>query len=99
MALSFFDRSVDVSEKRAMIEGLRSEGEDHPSKRIQLDQSVIREKRLRDFVTRNTRKFFEILSIPDSFLEVDPGSWETNPDYLQAEDIVRALRVVNDTAE
>jgi hypothetical protein len=82
-----------------MIEGVRSEGEDHPSKRIQLDQSVIREKRLRDFVTRNTRKFFEILSIPDSFLEVDPGSWETNPDYLQAEDIVRALRVVNDTAE
>ena len=53
----------------------------------------------RDFVTRNTRKFFEILSIPDSLLEVDPGSWETNPDYLQAEDIVRALRVVNDTAE
>ena len=45
VALSFFDRSVDVSEKTAMIEGLRSEGEDHPPKRIQLDQSVIHEKR------------------------------------------------------
>ena len=50
-------------------------------------------------MTSNTRKFFEILSIPDSFLAVDPESWVTNSDYLQAEDIVRELRTVNNTAE
>jgi len=50
-------------------------------------------------VTKNTRLFFEILTIPDSFLEADPETWVTNTDYLQAEAVVHELRVVNDTAE
>jgi len=92
VALSFFDQNVDASEKRAMVERLHNKGEDDPPKRIHLDQSAIHNKRLCDLVTRNTRKLFEILSIPDSFIEVDPETWITNPDYLTAENVVRELR-------
>ena len=100
VAFAFFDRDIDVSEKRAMVEGLSREGEEDPPKRVcNLDQSKIPDKRLRDFVTQNTRKFFQILSLPDSFLKEDPDTWVTNPDYLKAEEVVRELRVVNDTAE
>ena len=99
VAFAFFDRDIDASEKRAMVEGLCRDGDGEHLKRIKLDQSMIHDKRLRNFVTKNTRKFFEILCIPDSFLKVDPELWVTNPDYLEAENIVRELRVVNDTAE
>jgi len=42
---------------------------------------------------------FDILSIPDSFLDATPETRITNPDYLQAENVVREVRVVNDTVE
>jgi hypothetical protein len=99
VALAFFDRDVDGFEKRAMIEALKHEGKEYPPKRISVEPSKITEKRLRDFVTKNTRNFFRILSLPDSFLETDPDTWDTNPDYLLAENVVKELRVVNDTAE
>jgi len=78
---------------------VRNKGDPDPRKRIHLDQSAIYNKRLSNLVTRNTRKFFEIVSIPDAFLEVDPETWKTNPDFLQAENVVWKLRVVNDITE
>jgi len=82
-----------------MVERLATEGTQDPPKRISLDPSEIEEKRLHDFVTLNTMKFFQIPSLPSSFLGVDPDTWITNTDYLQAEEIVKELCVVNDTAE
>jgi len=82
-----------------MVEGLRRVGEEDPLKRISVDQSTIPDKRLSSFVTSNTKNFFQVLSIPDSFLATDPATWLSNSDYMVAEDIVRELRVVNDTAE
>ena len=41
----------------------------------------------------------QILTLPDSFLDTDIYTWLTNPSYLQAEEVVPELRVVNDTAE
>ena len=82
-----------------MVKRLSHDGAKDPPKRISLDQSKIPDLRLRDLVTKDTRLFFEILTIPDSFLEADPETWVTNTDYLQAEAVVRGLRVVNDTAE
>ena len=40
-----------------------------------------------------------MLAIPDSLIATDPDTWLSNSDYMVAEDIVRELRVVNDTAE
>lgn len=43
----------------------------------------------------NTQNFFRILLIPEPFLGVDPDTWLTNPDYMQAENVVN---VIDDTA-
>ena len=50
-------------------------------------------------MTKNTHLFFEILTVPDSFLGADPETWVTNTGYLQAEVDVLELRVVNKTAK
>jgi len=64
-----------------------------------VDQSTIPDKRLSSFVTSNTKNFLQVLAILDSFLATNPYTWLSNSDYMVAEDIVRELRVVNDTAE
>ena len=88
IASAFFDRDIDASEKRLMIERLDSNGAHDAPKKISLDQSEIGQKRLCDFVTTNTRKVFVILSLSQSFLLIDPETWITNTDYIQAEEIV-----------
>ena len=85
--------------KRAMVEALCHEGTEGPPKGITVDKTTVTNKNLQDFVTHNTRNFFHILSIPDSFLSTDPETWVDNESYVKAEAIVRELRVVNDTAE
>lgn len=90
IAIAFFDRCVDVVEKRALVEGHSQEGEENPLKRISVDHSKISELRLRDFLTVNTCNFFKIFDLPDSILEVNPTPisthshspvvWLTNPD-------------------
>jgi hypothetical protein len=99
VALAFFDQQVDVTEKQSMVEALAHQGTEDPPKRITLDHSKISNMQLHDFVTHNTMNFFHILSIPSSFLAADPNSWASNEAYLEAEAVVRELRVVNDTAE
>ena len=100
VALAFFDQNVDAQEKRAMIEALSKQGTtDDPPKRIAVEKSTIANKQLQDFITQNTKKFFHILSIPDSFLSADRETSATNEAYLEAESVVKELRVVNDTAE
>ena len=99
VALSFFDPSVTIEEKKAMVESLKTEGTEEPLKRISVKEGEILGLALHDFVTRNTLKFFEILGLPVDFLEKDPNTWHENYGYLDAEQIVRKLRVVNDTAE
>jgi len=97
--LAFFDPDVDVVQKRAMLKALSHNGTHDPPKRIQMDQSIIREKQLHEFVTQNSRNFFKIISIPDTFLTVDSDTWSTNAHYMEADAVVRELQVVNDTFE
>lgn len=99
IALSFFDRDVSAQVKKLMVSALQKPASDDPPKRITVDITKIHEMQLHDFVTMTSKKFFHLLSIPDSFLQTDPDKWITSPDYLKTEEIVRALRVTNDTAE
>ena len=99
VALSFFDQRVGIDEKRAMVTALNCQGTEDPPKRITVDSSHIISQQIHNFITHNTRKFFCILSISDSFLSEDPETWATNEAYLEAEAVVKGLRVVNDTAE
>ena len=56
---------------------------------------MIPDKRLRDFVTSNTKNFFQMLISPDSFL----ATWLSDHGYMVVQDIAQELRIVNDTAK
>src|SRR6218665_1061590 len=68
VALAFLDKDVDASEKRAMVEGLQC---GKSSEGTSADQSTIPYKKLSSFVISNTKNFFQVLAIPDSFLVTD----------------------------
>lgn len=101
VAFSFFDRDVSNEVKRAMVVALGKSGSDHPVKRITMDAaaSTLGEKTVADFVTRSSRRLFEVLNIQSEFLLVEPDVWESRADYQAATDVVRAMKVVNDSAE
>ena len=82
-----------------MVSALQKPISEDPPKQITVNITNIHEMQLHDFVTMTSKKFFHLLSIPDSFLQTDPDKWITSTDYLKAEGIVRALRVKKNTAK
>ncbi|XP_025413648.1 uncharacterized protein LOC112685837 [Sipha flava] len=44
-------------------------------------------------------KLFQRFKISFNFLREDPSSWKALDEYIQAKEILSALKVVNDTAE
>lgn len=99
VAIAFFDDKVSTETKRKMVQGLNIDGEEEPPKRITIDQSAIHAKNLEDFVSSNTRRFFQFLHLPSEFLKNDPTEWDSIESFCSARDIVKNLRVVNDNAE
>jgi len=65
-------------------------GSDHHPKRITMDStaSAVVEMAIADFVTRSSRRLFEVLNIESGFLLVDPDDWESRPDYRAATELV-----------
>ena len=72
VALAFFDNKLSTETKRKMVQALNIDGEEEPPKRITINQSAIQAKNLEDFVSRNTRRFFQFLHLPSKFLKNDP---------------------------
>lgn len=100
VALAFFDDNVSLATKKKMVSAIRNTiGDDDPPKRIALDPSQVQSKALEDFVTSNTLRFFQIMDLPHSFLDIDVDNWSTNDDYTSCKRAVVNLRVVNDLAE
>lgn len=99
VAFAFFDRDVSIQVKREMVAALEKPGSDYPPKRIDATGLAVRKMTVADFVTRSSRHLFEVLNIPDEFLLVDPDDWESRDDYRAAVQLVRKVKVVNDTAE
>jgi len=60
--------------------------------------SAVGEMTVADFITRSSRRLFEVLNIESGFLLVDPDNWESRPDYPAATELVRSLKVVNSMA-
>lgn len=99
VGLAFFDRAVEPQEKTQMLINMQEkEGSEEPAHRL-VNTGEYADKNLSDFVTMNTRKFFTILGLPQSFLSLPHETWEDNADYKEAERVVQSLKVVNDTAE
>ena len=99
VGLAFFDPSVPVEMKIAMVAALRKTGHpDHP-RRIVLTAADIQDKQLCDFVSQHTRTLFTALDIPHDFLIHDPNTWENNEAYTDGQKKLKGLKVVNDAAE
>ena len=106
VGLAFYDPLVSTESKREMVKALvEKDGMEEPPKRIHLDiwkarDEDICEMRMEHFVTKNTLLFFQRLSIPTGFLfECDPAIWEDNVDYQRSNEMLKELKVVNDSAE
>ena len=62
-------------------------------------QAYLLDKDIDSFINENSLKFFERFDINTSFLQLDNSKWLEDPGYLRGLEIVRHLRVINDTAE
>lgn len=56
-------------------------------------------KDLSDFVTKKTIQFFRRFQISPKFLKTDPLLWTEDQDYINGTNIVKNLKITNDTAE
>lgn len=112
IALAFFDDDVPVELKRKMVTKLNIEGEEiqpvdeeddeDPSKRFVVNPKDVEEivsKDLSFFVTHNTLIFFGRFDIDTNFLHHDPSVWHQREDFKHGKELLRHLKVVNDTAE
>jgi len=66
---------------------------------MNVNLQAIGNKNLCDFVTKNTRKFFDVLDLSQEFLTEDPSTWAQNTTYIVAEETAKSLTVTNDMAE
>ena len=62
-------------------------------------ESEVQSKYIFDFITKQSRKFFEAFQINEDFLNADPIEWEVNESYIEAKLRVRKMFVVNDVSE
>ncbi|KAJ8684983.1 hypothetical protein QAD02_020776 [Eretmocerus hayati] len=63
------------------------------------DLEALSGKDMDSFINSSSLRFFERFQIKTDFLQLGVESWDTNPDFLDGLEVVRKLRVVNDTAE
>ena len=54
---------------------------------------------LRDLVTSDSWKLFDILKISPDWLALPPADWDSNPDYIEFRNFVRKVKVTNNCAE
>lgn len=99
IALAFFDENVSIETKNLMREALSKPSEESNCRRTIVSPEVIELRHLEDFVTSHTRKFFDILALPSSFLETSAENWNLNEDFKKARIVVSNMKVVNDLAE
>jgi len=102
IALSFFANEDDVSAatKRDLVAGLQNAASGEISlNRVELKREDIQTSKLTDFVTGNTRKFFQRFEISQNFLVKDPQEWNADEDYSKAKGFLSKLKVVNDLSE
>ena len=101
VALSLFDSSVSVEDKKKIVEAMLREDPDEdyvPHRRAIIDLQT-ETKQLCDFASPSTRRFFTITGISTVFLHRPCEDWETDDEYIAAKQTVDAFRIVNDSAE
>lgn len=99
VGLAFFDDELSIATKSLMVSALKHRKGKTTAKRVNINESDIMSKEIPDFVTQNTKYFFDTLGINREFLNIDPSKWETNEHYMYGLNIAKNLKVVNDCAE
>jgi len=97
VGLALFSDHVPVEEKAKIVAGLPKEPgvrnvRGHPTR-------ISSQASLGDFASRRTMELFSRLQIPDMFLAQQPQDWCHDEAYQRGRERIKALRVVNDTAE
>lgn len=100
IALAFFDPDVPNEIKRRMVGNLeRDLPFQRNQNRFELEEVNIAELQLHDFVSTQTRTFFEMTKIEDDFLALDPSDWQNHIGFNNGRETISNLAVVNDAAE
>ena len=101
VALALFDRNVDPHFKQEMANLLiQPINEDYEAtKRAKVNKHQVRDLSLDDFVTSQSRKFFQKLQLPDNFLHQPVTEWEENADFQIVYRYESQPSVTNDHAE
>ena len=98
IGFSLIDDSVFKEDTRKMAQALVKPRSELPSKQVNMSYQDIKTKKISDLITKNEKKFFDILGISTNFIE-DPSLWPNLPSFVAARKTVAKLRVTNDTAE
>ena len=80
-----------------MFVSLSKVEDEEPSKCSQRDSCKY--KCLADFVTINTKQFFQKLKLDQKFLEDDPNSWKDHLGFQLALLFVQIIEIINESAE
>ena len=100
VGLALFDARLPVSCKRLMLSAMEEEAPEHPPKRPTIkSDSFLGNRGLEQFCTSNSKKLFQLLRLPETFLAKDPSEWEEDESYQQGMETLKGLAVVNDRAE
>ena len=111
--LGLFCSSVSAETKEAMRKILLQKAKDDPSRGIWSSRfgmgfgkpsmpkvtEELTDGDLSQFITPNSRNFFENMKLSDAFLEQPVSEWESHTSYRHAKTIVNHLHVVNDGCE
>ena len=91
---AFFASQVSSSTKRLMVRAMK-EKKSTPlhSKKVTVILKSFREKKLEDFVTMKSAALFQLMDLPDGFLQVDPDMWKDREDFNKAKEIVGSMEV------
>ena len=99
---SLFSEKLSVDEKSRMASRLLTHKASIPqSYKLEkpkfpvIDEST----ELVDLVTPHSFKFFNILGLDFSWLEMEPGKWEEVDDFKTAREFVKTVKVTNDVAD
>lgn len=92
----FYD---ELDEKRNVVANLQSlEGSAEPQPRICIEQADLQNETVASFISKNNKKFLDLLGIGKGFLDVDPVLYGTNSMY-QAGASQDSPFVTNDVAD
>ncbi|GBN35816.1 hypothetical protein AVEN_136995-1 [Araneus ventricosus] len=99
VALALFDNQVSHCIKKQMIKAMKEVNGKNLAKRPDIKLKNFMDMKFEDFVTKRSALLFNRMSLPDTFLHVDPQIWEHQEDYCKALKIIEGIPVVNDHAE